>query len=81
MNYKHIKHIDKDKDLIISCRKGDLKELQSLISIDNIDFEGEHSIHPHERHLREQIFLPNNYRVHHLNHLQFAKVVLWNVSF
>ena len=45
MTYKHIQHIDKDKDLIIPCRKGDLKELQSLISIENFDFEGEFSTH------------------------------------
>ena len=37
MTYKHIKHIDKEKDLIIPCRKGDLKELQNLISIENLD--------------------------------------------
>lgn len=43
MTYKHITHLDKDKDLIIPCRKGDLKELQSLISFENIDFEGEFS--------------------------------------
>ncbi|HEX9828342.1 MAG TPA: M17 family peptidase N-terminal domain-containing protein, partial [Flavobacteriaceae bacterium] len=43
MTYNYIKNIDKDKDLIVSCPKGDLKELQTFISIDNLDFEGEHA--------------------------------------
>ena len=43
MTYKHIKRIDEDKDLIIPCRKGDLKELQSLISVNNLDFDAEFS--------------------------------------
>jgi len=43
MTYKHIKRIDEDKDLIIPCRKGDLKELQSLISFNNLDFDAEFS--------------------------------------
>jgi len=45
MTYKHIKRIEEDKDLIIPCRKGDIKELQSLIPIDKIDFEAEFSTH------------------------------------
>lgn len=45
MTYKHIKHIDDDKDLIIPCKKGDIKELQSLIPVDKIDFEAEFSTH------------------------------------
>ncbi|HEX9828297.1 MAG TPA: leucyl aminopeptidase family protein [Flavobacteriaceae bacterium] len=43
MTYNYIKNIDKDKDLIVPCPKGDLKELQTFISIDNLDFEGEHA--------------------------------------
>ena len=36
MTYKHIKHIDQNKDLIIPCKKGDVKELQSLIPLDKL---------------------------------------------
>lgn len=43
MTYKHIQHIDKDKDLIIPCSKGNLEYLKDLVSIENLDFEGEFS--------------------------------------
>ncbi|MFH6767122.1 leucyl aminopeptidase family protein [Gaetbulibacter aquiaggeris] len=43
MTYKHIQHIDKDKDLIIPCSKGNLEYLKELVSIENLDFEGEFS--------------------------------------
>jgi len=41
MTYKHIQHIDKDKDLIVPCSKGNLKHLKELVSIESLDFEGE----------------------------------------
>lgn len=45
MTYKNIQRIDKDKDLIVPCKKGDFNELQSIVSIENLDFEGEFSTH------------------------------------
>lgn len=43
MTYKHIQHIDKEKDLIVPCSKGNLKHLKELVSIESLDFEGEFS--------------------------------------
>ena len=43
MTYKHIQHIDKDKDIIVPCSKGNLEYLKELVSIENLDFEGEFS--------------------------------------
>jgi len=43
MIYNHIQNIDKTKDCIIPCSKGDLKELQSFINVKSLDFEGEHA--------------------------------------
>ncbi len=41
--YKQIKSIDRDKDMILPCRKGDLKHLKNYIAIDTPDFEGDFS--------------------------------------
>lgn len=43
MTYNTIKQIDKNKDCIVPCLKGDFKDLQNFVSIENLDFEGEHS--------------------------------------
>lgn len=43
MTYKHIKKIDDSKDLILPCRKGDLKSLKTFISVENVNFDGEFS--------------------------------------
>jgi leucyl aminopeptidase len=40
MTYKHIKKIDTSKDMIVPCKKGDLKSLKSYISIENLNFDG-----------------------------------------
>ncbi|MGJ8592384.1 MAG: leucyl aminopeptidase family protein [Aquaticitalea sp.] len=40
MTYKHIKKIDETKDMIALCRKGDLKSLKKITSIDNLNFDG-----------------------------------------
>ena len=45
MTYKHISKIDDSKDLILPCRKGDLKALKPFTGVDNIDFDGEFSTH------------------------------------
>ncbi len=45
MIYKHIQQIDKENDMIISCRKGDLKVLHSMGLAENLDFDGEFSTH------------------------------------
>lgn len=41
MVFKHSKEIDKDKDLIVPCRKGDFKQLKSVFGIKTIDIEGD----------------------------------------
>ncbi|MFC4723490.1 leucyl aminopeptidase family protein [Geojedonia litorea] len=41
MVFKHSKDIDKDKDLIVPCRKGDFKHLKSVFGIESIDLEGD----------------------------------------
>lgn len=41
--YSTVKKIDKDKDVIVPCLKGDLKALKTFVSIEDLDFEGEHS--------------------------------------
>jgi len=43
MIFKHIQHIERDKDFIFPCRKKEIKDLQSIISVNNLDFEGEFS--------------------------------------
>src|SRR5210317_1820881 len=43
MTYSTIKKIDKDKDIIVPCLKGDFKTLKNFVSIEDLDFEGEHS--------------------------------------
>lgn len=43
MTYTHTRNIDKTKDCIVPCIKGNLKDLQSFVSIKDIDFEGEHA--------------------------------------
>lgn len=40
MTYNQIKKIDASKDLIIPCKKGDLKSLKTYISIENLNFDG-----------------------------------------
>ncbi len=45
MDYKQIKHIDKQKDLIIPCLKGGTKALKELTGIEQIDFDGDFSKH------------------------------------
>ena len=43
MTYNYIQNIDKTKDCIVPCLKGNLKDLQGFVSIKDIDFEGEHA--------------------------------------
>jgi len=45
MTYNYIQHINKDKDCIIPCPKEDFETLKSFVSVDQIDFEGEHATH------------------------------------
>lgn len=45
MTYKHISKIDPAKDLILPCRKGDLKSLKNYIPIENLNFDGEFASH------------------------------------
>lgn len=43
MTYKNIQKLDKAKDIIIPCRKGNLKFIKEFISIKSLDFEGDFS--------------------------------------
>lgn len=43
MIYKNIQNFDKTKDIIIPCKKGNLKQVEDFISIKNLDFEGDFS--------------------------------------
>jgi leucyl aminopeptidase len=43
MTYNYIKNIDKEKDCIVPCHKGDFATIQAFVSIENLDFEGEHA--------------------------------------
>lgn len=43
MTYKHIQNLDKAKDIIIPCKKGNLKHVVEFTSLENFDFEGEFS--------------------------------------
>ena len=43
MTFRQIQHIERDKDFIFPCRKKEIKDLQSIISVNNLDFEGEFS--------------------------------------
>ena len=43
MIFKHIQHIDRDKNFIFPCRKANLKDLPSITASDNLDFDGEFS--------------------------------------
>jgi leucyl aminopeptidase len=43
MTYSTIKKIEKDKDVIVPCLKGDFKTLKTFAPIEDLDFEGEHS--------------------------------------
>ncbi|MEO6347856.1 MAG: leucyl aminopeptidase family protein [Aquaticitalea sp.] len=45
MTYNHIYKIDSAKDLILPCRKDDLKSLKNYISVENLNFNGEFSTH------------------------------------
>ncbi len=45
MTYKHITKIDSAKDLILPCRKGDLKSLKNFTSVENLNFDGEFATH------------------------------------
>lgn len=40
MTYNQIKKIDASKDLIVPCKKGDLKSLKTYISVENLNFDG-----------------------------------------
>ena len=41
MTYKNIQNLDKSKDIIIPCKKGNLKHVAEFVSIKNLDFEGD----------------------------------------
>jgi leucyl aminopeptidase len=41
MTYKNIQNLDKAKDLIIPCKKGNLKHISEFVSLKNLDFEGD----------------------------------------
>ncbi|MGB5243719.1 MAG: leucyl aminopeptidase family protein [Lutimonas sp.] len=43
MRIKHIQNLDKAKDIIIPCKKGNLIHLAEFTSLKNLDFEGEFS--------------------------------------
>lgn len=43
MTYTYNLIIDKTKDCIVPCLKGNLKDLKDFVSIKDIDFEGEHA--------------------------------------
>ncbi|MGC1203404.1 MAG: leucyl aminopeptidase family protein [Flavobacteriaceae bacterium] len=43
MRYKHIQNLDKTKDIIIPCKKGNLKHVAEFTTFKNFDFEGEFS--------------------------------------
>lgn len=43
MTYKHIQNLDKTKDMIIPCKKGNLEHIVEFTSLKNFDFEGEFS--------------------------------------
>jgi leucyl aminopeptidase len=43
MTYKNIQKLDKAKDIIFPCRKGNLKFIKEFISIKSLDFEGDFS--------------------------------------
>ena len=40
MKYNHIKKIDSTKDIIVPCKKSDLKSLKKFVSIENLNFDG-----------------------------------------
>ena len=40
MIYTHVKKIDTNKDLIVPCKKGDLKFLKKYVSIEHFNFDG-----------------------------------------
>ncbi len=43
MTYNYIQKIDKAKDCIVPCTKGNLKDLETFVTVKDIDFEGEHA--------------------------------------
>jgi leucyl aminopeptidase len=45
MTYKYIKNIDFNKDLILPCKKGDLKSIKQFLPIENPDFDGSFLTH------------------------------------
>lgn len=57
MTYKHLPKIDPAKDLIIPCRKGDLKSLKNFTSVENLNFDGEFATH-------QTIYGPNGIKMY-----------------